>query len=112
MAEPLRRAALVGLTDLVRPGRPRRIDQRRIRAATPTPPPQQLGVTHWSSRLLAAQLGVDCGTVAAAWRAFGDGVGRGSDDTLFALREGRVQFPYWPARSRRAATDRNPDGQA
>jgi hypothetical protein len=26
--------------------------------ATLTPPPQRLGVTHWSSRLLAAELGV------------------------------------------------------
>ena len=64
-------AGLAGLTDLVRPGRPRRIDQRRIIAATLTPPPQRLGVTHWSSRLLAARLGVNYGTVAAAWRAFG-----------------------------------------
>jgi transposase len=28
-------------------------------------------VTHWSSRLLASRLGVNYGTVAAAWRAFG-----------------------------------------
>ena len=39
-------AGLAGLTDLVRPGRPRRIDPRRIIAATLTPPPQRLGLMH------------------------------------------------------------------
>jgi transposase len=64
-------AGMAGLVDLARPGRPRRIDQRRIIAETLTPPPKWLGVTHWSSRLLASRLGVNYGTVAAAWRAFG-----------------------------------------
>jgi transposase len=35
------------------------------------PPPKRLGVTHWSSRLLAARLGVGNATVARAWRDYG-----------------------------------------
>jgi hypothetical protein len=33
-----------------------------------TPPPERLGVTHWSSRLLAAELGLGFATVARIWR--------------------------------------------
>jgi hypothetical protein len=39
--------------------------------ATLTPPPKRLGVTHWSSRLLAARLKISPATVARAWRAYG-----------------------------------------
>ena len=49
-------AGLDGLLDRPRPGRPQtvRADRRaEILAATLTPPPEPLGVTHWSSRLLA-----------------------------------------------------------
>ena len=48
---------LAGLADEPRPGRPRTVDQRQIIAATLTPPPKRLGVTHWSSRLLADAAG-------------------------------------------------------
>src|SRR6266542_555642 len=45
-----------------------RADRRaEILAATLTPPPEHLGVTHWSSRLLAAELGVSHNTVARVW---------------------------------------------
>lgn len=37
-------------------------------AATLTPPPAGLGVTHWSSRLLADHLGVDASAVLRTWR--------------------------------------------
>ncbi len=60
-----------GLNDRDRPGRPVRVDQRKIVAETLKPPPARLGVTHWSSRLLAARVGVDHSTVARAWREFG-----------------------------------------
>ena len=40
-------------------------------AATLTPPPVSLGVTHWSSRLLAPRLGVDHATVASVWKEYG-----------------------------------------
>ncbi len=39
--------------------------------ATLTPPPKRLGVTHWSSRLLAAKLKIDHATVARAWKHYG-----------------------------------------
>ncbi len=64
-------SGLAGLTDRPRSGRPRRLDHRRIVAATLKPPPKSLGVTHWSSRLLAARLGIANSTVARAWRDYG-----------------------------------------
>jgi hypothetical protein len=36
--------------------------------ATLEPPPQRLGVTHWSSRLLATELGLSNVKVAKVWR--------------------------------------------
>src|SRR3954465_7978375 len=62
---------LAGLEDEPRSGRPRAIDHDRIITATLTPPPKRLGVTHWSSRLLAARLGIGNATVARAWRDYG-----------------------------------------
>ena len=62
---------LDGLTDEPRPGPAPRVDQQRIITATLTPPPKRLGVTHWSSRLLASRLGVSHVTVAAAWKRYG-----------------------------------------
>ena len=62
---------LAGLSDAPRPGRPRTLDHRAIVAATLKPPPKKLGVTHWSSRLLAAQLKISNTSVARAWRAYG-----------------------------------------
>jgi transposase len=60
-----------GLDDAPRSGRPRRIDHARIVAETLKAPPKTLGVTHWSSRLLATRLGIDNTTVARAWRDYG-----------------------------------------
>ena len=62
---------MVGLFDEDRPGRPVRVDQSKIITATLQPPPKSLGVTHWSSRLLAPRLGLHHATVAAAWKAYG-----------------------------------------
>jgi transposase len=66
-----REHGLAGLVDADRSGRPRRVDPRRIVEATLTPPPKSLGVTHWSSRLLAARLHLSHVTVAAAWKDYG-----------------------------------------
>ena len=41
-----------------------------IIAATLDPPPDRLGVTHWSTRLLADFLGIGHATVARAWRRY------------------------------------------
>jgi transposase len=62
---------LAGLADEQRSGRRRLIDQRRIVAETLRPPPAGLGVTHWSSRLLAQRLGISHVSVAAAWKRYG-----------------------------------------
>jgi transposase len=61
---------LAGLDDQPRSGRPRRIDHAAIVAATLTPPPTKLGVTHWSTRLLARHLRISDATVAKAWREY------------------------------------------
>ena len=65
------RSGILGLDDAERSGRPRHVDHREIVATTLQPPPKKLGVTHWSSRLLAAQLGLGNATVARAWRDYG-----------------------------------------
>ncbi len=57
-----------GLEDEQRSGRPRTVDRAKILAATLAPPPKKLGVTHWSSRLLATHLRVDPSTVLRTWR--------------------------------------------
>ena len=62
---------VAGLADAKRPGRPRTIDHRKIVTETLKPPPKNLGVTHWSTRLLAKKLGVSDYTVAKAWRDYG-----------------------------------------
>jgi transposase len=60
-----------GLDDAQRSGRPKTIEDAAIIAATLEPPPERLGVTHWSSRLLAAELKIGHATVARAWRRYG-----------------------------------------
>jgi transposase len=57
-----------GLVDEQRSGRPRTVDRAEILAATLSPPPARLGITHWSSRLLAEHLRVDASTVLRTWR--------------------------------------------
>jgi transposase len=62
---------LAGLDGVRPPGRPRSVDRAKVVAATLTPPPKSLGVTHWSSRLLADQLGIEHSTVASIWKEYG-----------------------------------------
>ena len=61
---------LAGLGDRPKPGRPQQIDEAAIVIAT-LEPPRRLGVTHWSSRLLGAELGVSNVTVAKVWKRWG-----------------------------------------
>ena len=61
---------LEGLVDIPRPGRPKVVDDAAIITATLRPPPKRLGVTHWSSRLLAPRLGVHKSTVTKAWKKY------------------------------------------
>ena len=60
-----------GLEDRPKPGKPRTTDDVGIVLATLEPPPARLGVTHWSSRLLASELGVSNVKVADVWREWG-----------------------------------------
>jgi transposase len=62
---------LSGLGDRGRSGRPRELDHRAIVAETLKPPPSKLGVTHWSSRLLAERLRVSATSIRRAWRSYG-----------------------------------------
>ena len=62
---------MAGLVDVQRPGRPKVVDDAAIITATLTPPPKRLGVTHWSSRLLAPRLGVHHSTITKAWKKYG-----------------------------------------
>lgn len=59
-------SGIAGLDDEPRSGRPKTIDDAGVLAATLEPPPERLAVTHWSTRLLAGQLGVGDATVARA----------------------------------------------
>ena len=60
-----------GLADRPKPGKPRTTDDVAIVLATLEPPPERLGVTHWSSRLLGAELGLSNVKVADVWREWG-----------------------------------------
>jgi transposase len=65
-----REGLTAGLADRPRRGRPQSVRRDRraeILATTLSPPPQALGVTHWSSRLLAGELGISHSTVARVW---------------------------------------------
>ena len=62
---------LAGLDGVRPPGRPRTVDRATVITATLRPPPKSLGVTHWSSRLLADRLGIEHSTVAAIWKEYG-----------------------------------------
>jgi transposase len=61
-------SGIAGLEDLDRSGRPASIDEADVVIATLTKPPESLGVTHWSARLLADQLGISFASVARIWR--------------------------------------------
>jgi len=62
------------LADLPRSGRPAVVDELAVGATTLADggrPPAHLGVSHWSSRLLAQHLGISFGTVSRIWRKWG-----------------------------------------
>jgi transposase len=62
------------LEDQDRSGRPPQIDEVDVVVATLSDdgrPPPELGVRHWSARLLAARLGISFASVARIWRKWG-----------------------------------------
>jgi len=56
------------LGDLDRSGRPPVIDDVAVVVATVQAPPEALGVTHWSARLLGKHLGISFASVARIWQ--------------------------------------------
>ena len=63
-----------GLDDDPRPGRAAVIDEIAVLAETLADkgkPPTHLGVTHWSTRLMAQRLGISFASVARIWRKWG-----------------------------------------
>jgi transposase len=65
------RGGIKALEDQPRSGRPPRIDEVDVVVATLANdgrPPPRLGITHWSARFLAAELGISFATVARIWR--------------------------------------------
>ena len=62
------RSGIAGLGDLDRSGRPPVIDELAVVVATLEAPPESLGVTHWSARLLGKHLGISFASVARIWR--------------------------------------------
>jgi transposase len=59
------------LEDRPRSGRPKELDETAIVLATLEAPPEHLGVTHWSSRLLGKELGISNVAVARVWKDWG-----------------------------------------
>ena len=69
--ERYRSGGIDALSDQPRSGRPKTVDEAEILFRTLEPPPTRLGVTHWSTRLLACELGCGDATVARCWRRLG-----------------------------------------
>jgi transposase len=63
---------LDGLLDEPRPGRPRTVSDAQVETLiTATLETRPKDATHWSTRSMAAHLGMSQSTVSRVWRAFG-----------------------------------------
>jgi transposase len=65
---------IAALEDEPRSGRPPEISEADVVVATLADggrPPERLGITHWSARFLAAELGISFASVARIWRKWG-----------------------------------------
>ena len=68
------RGGIAALDDEQRSGRPQQIDEIEVVVATLANggrPPSRLGITHWSARFLAGELGISFSSVARIWRKWG-----------------------------------------
>jgi transposase len=68
------RGGIAALDDEPRSGRPPQISEADVVVATLADdgrPPGRLGITHWSARFLAAELGISFASVARIWRKWG-----------------------------------------
>jgi Winged helix-turn helix len=88
---------LAGLDDRPKSGRPARIDPVGIVLATLEPPPENLGVTHWSSRLLAQQLGVSDFRVLRRGRSGACSRGGSRHSSSPPTRNGKPRSATWSA---------------
>ena len=91
------------LQDMARSGRPPQIDEIDVVVATLAEdgrPPAHLGVTHWSARLLAAELRISFATVARIWRKWGSAALADRDVQVLHRPRARLQDP----RCRRAVS--------
>ena len=62
---------IAALEDQPRSGRPAEIDEIQVVVATLVNdgrPPRRLGITHWSARFMATELGISFASVARIWR--------------------------------------------
>jgi len=63
---------IAGLGDMPRPGGPRTVTDEQVAAVvTATLESSPANATHWSTRAMAAQMGLSQSTVSRIWRAFG-----------------------------------------
>ncbi|GCB53298.1 mobile element protein [Streptomyces sp. NL15-2K] len=81
-----RSSGTAGLRDRPRSGRPAAVDEVRVVVRTLQGPPEDLGARRWSSRLLAAELGVSNVAVAKVWRKW----------QIQPWRHGEIDFPTEP----------------
>jgi transposase len=65
------REGVEGLWDYSRSGRPPVVDEVAVVIATMEGPPEETGLTHWSSRELAKQMGISHNEIASIWRDWG-----------------------------------------
>jgi transposase len=66
-----RAGGIAALEDQPRSGRPAEIDEIKVVVATLANdgrPPRRLGITHWSARFMATELGISFASVARIWR--------------------------------------------
>jgi transposase len=62
---------LAGLSDAPRPGRPRTIAEKKVESVvTATLEAKPANATHWSTRGMAAQVGLSASTIGRIWKAF------------------------------------------
>lgn len=69
--ERYRADGIGGLRDAPRSGRPATVDPELVIGRTLEGPPAELGAARWSTRLLAAELGISNVAVANVWRGWG-----------------------------------------
>ena len=102
---------LDGLTDEPRPGRPRTVSDDQVEAViTRTLESTPANATHWSTRSLAAELGLSQSAVSRIWRAFGlqphrQEAWKLSKDPLFIDKVRDVVGLYLNPRAPRGADD-------